>query len=160
MWFFYSDSSHSLLVAMLVFLLAGITDILDGYMARRFNLITKYGQIMDPLADKAMQLTVLTTLALDGYIELWILYIILGKEVFMILSGIILYLSKTKIIIPSNIFGKLTTVLIYLAIMLSVFEVKGINIVFSLVIVVSMISLFQYSVIGIHKIIGFFNHNN
>jgi cardiolipin synthase (CMP-forming) len=155
---FYYNNTHPILYAMIIFLIAGLTDILDGTIARKFNLITKYGQTMDPLADKTMQLTVLTTLAFAGYIELWILYIILGKEAFMIISGMILYFSKTKIVIPSNAFGKITTVLIYLAIILSVFEIKGINIVFGLVISISMITLIQYIIIGVKKLVLSLSH--
>ncbi|HHU55499.1 MAG TPA: CDP-diacylglycerol--glycerol-3-phosphate 3-phosphatidyltransferase, partial [Acholeplasmataceae bacterium] len=135
---FYSSIDNNLWYAIGIFLLASVTDIVDGFIARKFNAITKIGQLLDPLADKLMQLTVLLTLSLDGYIKMWVFWIILGKELLMILSGSILFLSKTKIIISSNIFGKLTTVLIYIAIILSVFKVDIVDYIFMIVITIAI----------------------
>src|SRR5690554_3751893 len=96
--FFYSSLKYNLEIAIAIFLLASITDIIDGVIARKFDAVTKIGQLLDPLVDKLMQLTVIFTLSLAGYIKMWVFWIILGKEVLMILSGSILFLSKTKII--------------------------------------------------------------
>src|SRR5690606_16745765 len=117
---FYSGISNAVLYAVGIFLLAGITDILDGYLARKFNVISKFGQVADPFADKGMQLTTLFTLSNKGIIDKWFVYLIFGKEFFLIISSAILLFYKTRIIIPSNLFGKATTVLIYLAIIISV----------------------------------------
>lgn len=118
--FFFSKLAHSLILSILIFLLAGVTDILDGYIARKYNLITKWGIVLDPLADKLMLLTVLSCLVIKNYILLWILIIVAVKEIFMIVSSTFLYKKDT--IIPSNIFGKITTFLFYLSIFVLTFN--------------------------------------
>lgn len=117
---FFSQSSASFLHSILIFLLAGFTDFLDGYIARKYKIITKIGIVLDPLADKLMLITVLTCLLIKGYIPSWVLTVIACKEVFMILSGILLY--KRGTVIPSNIFGKLSTVFFYISIFVLAFH--------------------------------------
>jgi cardiolipin synthase len=73
---------------------------------------------MDPLADKLMQLTALTSLTIGGALPLWILTIYLAKEVFMIISGTFLYWKKERVVIPSNFMGKIATVVVQLAVTL------------------------------------------
>ena len=70
-------------IAAAVFLLACLTDVLDGFLARRLNLITDMGKLLDPLADKGMQLTVLISLAFCGRMPFVAVIIILLKEVLM-----------------------------------------------------------------------------
>lgn len=103
---------------MSIFLLAGATDLLDGYIARKYNLITQIGTLMDPLADKLMIITVLVCFALKAYIPFWIAAIVIIKEAAMILGSIHLYYSKHNIVIPANHFGKAATAAFYLAVIL------------------------------------------
>ncbi|GAB6107164.1 CDP-diacylglycerol--glycerol-3-phosphate 3-phosphatidyltransferase [Fusibacter bizertensis] len=110
------ESAHYL--ALIIFIFAGVTDFLDGYIARRYQYITPFGTVFDPLADKLMLLTALISLYSDRIIPFWVLLIMLIKELFMIVAGIYLYMRKAKLIIPSNVFGKLATVVFSLAIAL------------------------------------------
>jgi cardiolipin synthase len=119
---FFSPLTNSLLYAVLTFLLAGFTDVLDGYIARKYNLITKWGIVLDPLADKLMLMTVLGCLVIYKYIPLWIVVIIAVKEIFMIISATFLYKKDT--VIPSNIFGKISTFLFYIAIFILSFDLN------------------------------------
>lgn len=112
---FFSNNPRALIYSLIIFLLAGTTDILDGYLARKYNQVTKYGVVLDPLADKLMLLTVLFCLSLKSLIPSWIFIIVSIKEISMIISGILLYKKDT--IIPSNIFGKASTVLFYISIL-------------------------------------------
>ncbi|WP_333887453.1 CDP-diacylglycerol--glycerol-3-phosphate 3-phosphatidyltransferase [Clostridium sp.] len=111
---FFSNIQNNLIISVIIFLCAGFTDILDGYIARKYNLITKWGMVIDPLADKLMLVTVLTCLVIKSYIPLWILIIIAVKELSMVAAGIILY--NRNIVIPSNEFGKITTIMFYISI--------------------------------------------
>lgn len=160
---FYSGISNAVLYAVGIFLLAGITDVLDGYLARKFNVISKFGQVADPFADKGMQLTTLFTLSNKGIIDKWVVYLIFGKEFFLIISSAILLFYKTRIIIPSNLFGKATTVLIYLAIIISVlgevfqFNTQVVDYIFIGVVIFAGITLIQYIGIGIQKVKSFYN---
>lgn len=117
---FFSNLTHNFLVAILVFLIAGATDFLDGYIARKYKLVTDWGTILDPLADKLMLLTVLSCLVISAYIPLWVLLVVLGKDLFMIIMGTILYAKGT--IIPSNVFGKVSTIFFYLSILIFSFD--------------------------------------
>lgn len=117
---FFSNAEHNFIYAILVFLIAGTTDFLDGYIARKYKLVTDWGTILDPLADKLMLLTVLSCLVLSAYLPLWVLLVVLGKDLFMIIMGTILYTKGT--IIPSNIFGKLSTIFFYMSILIFSFN--------------------------------------
>ena len=80
----YLDFPYHLPVALAIFILASLSDFLDGYIARRYNLVTKFGKVMDPLADKLMLMTTLFCLYATGRIPLWVPIVICVKECSMI----------------------------------------------------------------------------
>ncbi len=154
--FFYSSIENSLLYATLIFILAGITDVIDGHIARKYNLITKLGTVLDPLADKLMQITVLVTFTTKGYVPLWAIAIIGIKEVLMIIGGLILYYGKSEEVIPANRYGKLATVVFYVTILTIAFSSKGADSVISMIliiatVIITMIAFINY-LIGFNKI--------
>ena len=104
---------------IIVLTLSGLTDILDGYIARRFNFISDFGKLMDPLADKATQITILAVLTIQEIIPFWILVIVLLKEFAMIAGASFLY--GKELVVSSKWYGKLATVLFYFAIVCSLF---------------------------------------
>ena len=104
------DFPHHYLVALLLFAAASITDLVDGKMARKYNLITDFGKFLDPLADK-----MLTTAAFLGFIAkdighgvVWIAFIVLLRE-FLITSLRLISSGKGKVI-AANMWGKAKTV--------------------------------------------------
>lgn len=112
-YFLFKEESFWLAAAL--FLLSGITDVVDGWIARRFNMITDVGSVYDPLVDKLMQITAVVCLAVKEVIPVWIICIIAAKEVTMIAVGIVLYIKK--IVVHSNWYGKIATVLFYAVIL-------------------------------------------
>ena len=106
------------IMALIFFLLSGTTDILDGFIARKFNLITNLGKLLDPLADKLTQISTLVTITVKGIIPYWILLIIFSKEILMVCGASFLYGKDT--VVSSKWFGKLSTVVLYIAIFLSI----------------------------------------
>ena len=108
------------LLGFVFFTLSGITDILDGTIARKYNLISTFGKLMDPLADKLTQISVLATLTFKDIIPIWILVIVILKELIMIIGASFLY--GKDVVVYSKWFGKLATVLFYLAIVLSLID--------------------------------------
>ena len=76
---FYIFSGNYIL-AFVFFTISGITDIADGFIARKYSLITNFGKLMDPLADKLTQISTLASLAFVNIIPMWILIIVLLKE--------------------------------------------------------------------------------
>ena len=113
---FYIFSGNYIL-AFVFFTISGITDIADGFIARKFNLISNFGKLMDPLADKLTQISTLTSLVICGIIPLWILIIVLLKEFIMIVGASFLY--GKDVVVYSKWYGKLATVLFYIAIVVS-----------------------------------------
>lgn len=104
-------------VAILLYVIASITDVVDGFIARKFNLITKLGKFLDPLADKLLQFSALVGLWIVNLIPLWIVVIFFLKEIFMGLGAI--KLLQKNIVVQSKWFGKLSTNFFFLAIVAS-----------------------------------------
>lgn len=107
------------ILAFIFLTLSGFTDILDGFIARKFNFITNFGKLMDPLADKITQVSILTVLALQDIIPMFILVVVIVKEFFMISGASFLY--GKEFVVSSRWYGKLATVLFYVAIVASLF---------------------------------------
>ena len=104
--------------AFIFFVLASISDILDGQIARKYHFITDWGKLMDPLADKLTQISTLTALIIKNIIPFWILVILTIKELIMISVGFILY-KNNIMTVHSKWYGKLATVLFFVAIVFS-----------------------------------------
>jgi cardiolipin synthase len=111
---FFSEIPNAMLISFLIFLFAGLTDFLDGYIARKYNLVTKWGSVLDPLADKLMSITVLLCLTYEAIIPVWVLVVIMAKELLMIIGGAVLYKKGTYV--PARFYGKVATVLFYVAV--------------------------------------------
>ena len=90
-------SEQNIWISVSLFLLSGFTDVVDGWIARRFNMITDIGRVYDPLVDKLMQITAVVCLSVIGAIPLWVICIVLLKELTMITVGSILYLKKVVV---------------------------------------------------------------
>jgi cardiolipin synthase len=103
--------------AFIFLTISGITDVLDGVIARKFNFITNFGKLIDPLADKTTQVSILVTLALKNIIPIWILVVVFIKEFAMISGASFLY--GKELVVSSRWYGKLSTVLFYVAIISS-----------------------------------------
>lgn len=103
--------AKNLPAAALVFVLSGITDVVDGYIARHFNMVSNFGKVYDPFVDKLMQITAVVCLAIAEIIPVWIILVVLVKELAMIVIGGILYLKK--IVVYSHWYGKAATVVFY-----------------------------------------------
>lgn len=107
------------LIGVVLFIIAGFTDVLDGLIARRFNMVTSWGKFADPIADKLMQVTALVVLAMKGIIPLAIIVIVVAKEGLIAIGSILLY-EKDDIVVTANWYGKMATVVFYLAIVMAI----------------------------------------
>ncbi len=110
--------------ALLIVLLAGLTDLLDGYVARRSGQITTTGIMLDPLADKLMMLSVVAALLIGGEIPWAAAAAMAVREVGMIASSAFFHFRGMKTV-PANAFGKVTTAVYYLAITLLFLDGPG-----------------------------------
>lgn len=104
--------SDNLTAAMTVFVFAGFTDVTDGFLARRFGWESNIGRLLDPLADKLMQCTVLICLAMHGILPMWFVIPYMIKEAAMLLGGIFM-LKKKDVVVKSRWYGKATCVFFY-----------------------------------------------
>ena len=103
--------------AMVLFLVAGATDLLDGYIARKYHLITSFGKLMDPLADKLMLVVTLLLFAGKGWTPMIIPILVIIKELIMVVGSALLLKKRT--VVFSNALGKVTTFLFTLAVVLT-----------------------------------------
>lgn len=110
-------SNENYILAIVLLTISGLTDVLDGFIARKFNLITNFGKLIDPLSDKATQISVLVALMLKNIIPFWFIAIIFIKEFLMVAGASFLY--GKELVVSSKWYGKLTTVLFYIAIVSS-----------------------------------------
>jgi len=149
---FFSSLEKNLLYSVIIFILAGVTDVLDGYIARKYDAITKWGQAMDPLADKLMQLTVLVCFTLKRLIPLWVITIYAIKEILMILGGIILYTRKDKLVVPANSYGKIATVIFYFAILAISFDFIYGKALIYIAALFTLYAFIRYTILGIREI--------
>lgn len=143
---FFSNIENRVLIAGLVFILAGITDVLDGRIARKYNLQTKLGTVLDPFADKLMTFAILISFTYSNLIPPWILVAIGLKEVLMIAGGAVLYLSKGNQVLPSNRYGKVATLFFYAATLSIVFRLPDLvsMALFFLTVILNILAFFNY----------------
>ncbi|MBR6184664.1 MAG: CDP-alcohol phosphatidyltransferase family protein [Clostridia bacterium] len=109
---FFTGHRHE---ALAVFAVASLTDILDGYIARKYHLITNFGKLMDPLADKIMSLSVLLSLVIAGIAPWPVLLILLLKEGFMVVGGLLLF--RKDIVVYSHWIGKVAQLFVVLGLL-------------------------------------------
>ncbi|MDG0873541.1 CDP-alcohol phosphatidyltransferase family protein [Paenibacillus thiaminolyticus] len=131
-----------------IWLLAGLTDILDGYLARKHNMVTSVGMMLDPLADKLMMLTVMLSLLWAGDLSIAAALAMLVRDAGMI-AGAALMHFKGKRTVPANWMGKLTTVLYYIAILFIYFQWPHAHAILWGVILFSFVTTFMYLVLVI-----------
>jgi CDP-diacylglycerol--glycerol-3-phosphate 3-phosphatidyltransferase len=103
--------------AAIVFAAAAATDGVDGYVARRWDLVSGFGQSLDPLADKLLVGTALVALALDARIPWWAVVVILARE-FIVGVGLRAWLGRTGRALPASNLGKVKTAMQILAVLL------------------------------------------
>ena len=98
-------------IALIIFIVASLTDMLDGKIARKYNLVTNFGKFMDPLADKLLVCSALICLVDLKQLPAWMVIVIISRE--FIISGFRLVASDNGIVIAASYWGKFKTTLRY-----------------------------------------------
>ncbi len=133
-------------IALLLFILASLTDFVDGQMARRYNMVTDFGKFMDPLADKLLTISGMICLIELGKIPAWIVIIIVARE--FIISGFRLVAADNGVVIAANYWGKFKTVFQMVMIILMIMDIAQIqlltDIVMWIALILTVISLVTY----------------
>jgi len=105
--------------ALAVFAAACVTDALDGLIARVTNSITELGALLDPIADKLLILSAFVTLALLGMLPVWLVIIVVSRDVILVLGSLVIYFLRHELRARPSFIGKATTVLQLLVVILS-----------------------------------------
>lgn len=117
---------NNIYIAFGIFIFASITDLVDGFIARHYHLISDIGKVADPIADKLLQVSTLLCLTILGKIHWGFPVVFFIKETYMVLGGsVIVKLFKSDYVLQSNIFGKFATCLNSLGIVLGFFAKEG-----------------------------------
>lgn len=136
--------------ALAVFLAASLTDALDGHIARKYSLITNFGKLMDPLADKLMVCTALICQGVQGVIPWAAIIIVMVKELLMVIGGA--FMLKKGVVVYSNLLGKAAMCAFVAALVLSFFhsEFTGLGvqadaIVLYIAVVLTVLAMLNYA---------------
>ena len=132
--------------ALVLFVAASLTDFADGYIARKYNLITNFGKFMDPLADKILTISGMICLIELGRIPSWIVVIIVARE--FIISGFRLIAAENGVVIAANYWGKFKTTFQMIMIILMIINLPQLKILTDIVmwiaLALTIISLVTY----------------
>ncbi|MDE6386686.1 MAG: CDP-diacylglycerol--glycerol-3-phosphate 3-phosphatidyltransferase [Lachnospiraceae bacterium] len=135
-------------IALAVFIVASLTDLLDGKIARKYNLVTNFGKFMDPLADKLLVCSALICLVALNKIPAWIVIIIIARE--FIISGFRLIASDNGVVIAASYWGKFKTTFQMVMICLMIADISAINLLTEIVmwaaLILTVVSLVDYLV--------------
>ena len=144
--------------AFFVFAAASLLDVFDGFLARKFNAISNLGKILDPVADKCLQLSAVVCFTLQKMIPLFVLIVLGIKELMTLIGGGIIS-KKRKEMVYSNVFGKIASFFISASLCLMFFTkdsfleflAKPISVMLFIAVGLSIISLFQYAFFTLRK---------
>lgn len=145
----FDITSYDKYIALIIFIVASFTDLLDGYLARKNNLVTNFGKFMDPLADKLLVCSAMICLINTGKLASWVVIVIISRE--FIISGFRLVASDNGIVIAASWWGKIKTVSQMIMIILLIADLGGIfaiteTIFVFLATILTVISLIDYIV--------------
>lgn len=107
------------LIIGILFVVASFSDFLDGYLARKYQLISNYGKVFDPIADKLLINAVLIYFAYLGIVNFYLVILLILRDIYV--DGLRVFVSTKKIVVLANIFGKLKTVAQMVAIIITFF---------------------------------------
>ena len=134
------------IVANVLFIVASLTDLFDGKIARKYNLVTNFGKFMDPLADKLLVCSALICLIELGQLPAWVVIIIISRE--FIISGFRLVAADNGIVIAASYWGKFKTTFQMIAVILMIFNIPALAtvtmIMLVIAVVLTVISLVDY----------------
>lgn len=137
-------------IAAAIFIMASLTDLLDGKIARKYNLVTNFGKFMDPLADKLLVCSAMICLIQTGQLAAWIVVIIIARE--FIISGFRLIASDNGVVIAASYWGKFKTtfqmlmvIVLILNVQMPFFQILG-KILTYAALILTVVSLIDYIV--------------
>ena len=145
---FFMLSDFSKWIALIIFVVASLTDMLDGKIARKYNLVTDFGKFMDPLADKLLVCSALICLVELKRIPAWNVIAIISRE--FIISGFRLVAAEKQIVIAANFWGKIKTVCQMFMVILMIANIRELMLITQIMmwlsLILTVVSLMTYMV--------------
>ena len=142
------------MIALALFIIASLTDLLDGKIARTYNLVTNFGKFMDPLADKLLVCSALICLIELNALPAWMVIIIISRE--FIISGFRLIASDNGVVIAASYWGKFKTTFQMVSVVLLILDIPALAFVTTICVwialVLTIVSLVDY-IYKNHKIL-------
>lgn len=148
---FLSGVKYGYFISAAIFALGAITDFIDGNMARKRNIVTNFGKLLDPIADKMLVAAALLALMHDGFCNIWFVMLILTRD--FAVTSVRMIASSQGVVIPANIWGKVKTVTQMVS-LIAVMLLAGFNAVLSLGINVSLISNIIMAVVTVITVVS------
>ena len=144
--FDHGDNYTMRIVANVLFIIASLTDLFDGKIARKYNMVTNFGKFMDPLADKLLVCSALICLIELGQLPAWVVIVIISRE--FIISGFRLVAADNGVVIAASYWGKFKTTFQMIAVILLIFDIPALRMVANITVVIAValtiISLVDY----------------
>lgn len=124
LWMMFAKNiPHNLMIAFGLFIFASVTDLLDGSIARKYNMTSDIGKVLDPFADKLLQISAIVSLTIIGNIHYAFPVILVSKELYMIIAaGLLVKLVPSDVNIEANVWGKLAALFNAIGLILSFFH--------------------------------------
>ena len=157
-WFALVDlvPGYSKYIAVLIFVVASLTDLLDGKIARKYHLVTNFGKFMDPLAGQLLVCAALICLSASGMVPAWMVIIIISRE--FIISGFRLVASDNGVVIAASYWGKFKTTFQMLMIIVLLLDLGGVfdvigQVLTWIALILTVVSLVDYLIKNRHVIL-------
>ena len=135
-------------IALAIFIIASLTDLLDGKIARKYNLVTNFGKFMDPLADKLLVCSAMICLIEMERIPSWVVIIIISRE--FIISGFRMVASDNHVVIAASYWGKFKTTFQMIMVCLMLANISALQMVTQIImwiaLILTIVSLVDYIV--------------
>ncbi len=132
-------------LAFVLFLAAGVSDAVDGYLAKRFNMASELGAYLDPLADKTLIVSIYVTLGIAGKIPLWLVILVVSRDIMIIGAIMLSWLLGSPLKVKPLLVSKLNTVaqIVFACVVLASlgFDLRADNLIFALILVVAALTL-------------------
>ncbi len=142
---------HKMLISALIFAIGAVTDAVDGKLARKNNIVTNFGKLLDPIADKVLVTAGFLALMNDGLCNIWIVMLMLTRE--FAVTSVRLIAAAQGVVIPANIGGKIKTIAQMVS-LVSVMIIGEVNTVYELGLPLSVISNILLGITAVISVIS------
>ncbi len=134
-----------MMLAFVLFLAAGVSDAIDGFLAKRFNMASELGSYLDPLADKALIVSIYVTLGIAGKIPLWLVILVVSRDIMIVSAVMLSWFLGSPVKVKPLLVSKLNTVaqIVFACVVLAAlgFDLYACNLIFALMVLVAALTL-------------------